>query len=399
MRNSNKVLSVLETCLIGTAVLIAAVFVAHAEESSGEQPFADYARYGADVWARNPMALISGDGQACVSCHTSLPYALVEPLLPDDYPAYSTLLNNIDNRIRTWHDNTAWYSDDKLEKTAIAGGMPPDALKEFLNARESRGVEAVFNAFIRAMHDAYSGAAATTETTLAFENLWNEQVRSGPATGRWGWIQANLVPWEVKDSDVWGASLACVAASLFPEQSPRDQRELLYTSLRQASVDSGVSLHSKAAVLWCDAESGGQVLAAGVAAELVSDLLALQQASGGWALRDLGPWADWEGSDADCCAQRDVRSDAYATGFASLALLRNKQHLPTNGRASIDKAITWIDRQLANPYPAGPRYNAHNSSDAELPEFRDNLYANAGAMWSYLAKRVQETQQAPWDQN
>ncbi len=375
------------------ALTAAAVY---GNDEASDLTFAKYARYGADVWARNPMAQISGEGEACISCHTSLPYALVEPLLPGDYPAYDNMLRNIDNRIRTWDDNTAWYADDKLEQTAIAGGMPPDALKAFLNARESRGVEAVFNALIRGMHDAYAGAAATSVTRLAFENMWEEQNRIGTEAGRWGWIRANLVPWEVGDSGIWGASLACVAASLYPALAPEDHFAMLGRSLEQAFSDPSVSLHTKAAVLWCDAEWHGQILADQAADAVAARLLAAQRKDGGWALRDLGPWPDWEGSGSDCCQNRDTRSDTYATGFALLALLRNRHRLEAEHAVRLDKAVEWIDRQLGNPYPAGPRYNTHGSSDTEMPEFRDNLYANAGAMWSYVAKKTYELERAPW---
>jgi hypothetical protein len=49
-----------------------------------------------------------------------------------------------------------------------------------------------------------------------------------------------------------------------------------------------------------------------LAAQRVADLVALQHDSGGWALRELGPWPQWEGSDADCCPNREIRPDTYA---------------------------------------------------------------------------------------
>ena len=167
------------------------------------------------------MALISGEGKACISCHTSLPYALVEPLLVDEYPAYRDLIENIDNRILTWSSNTPWYSHPKLEQTAALSNLPPDALKGVLNAADSRGVEAVFNALIRATHDAYLRKPAQTETQRAFENMWAEQVQAGPAAGRWRWIQANLVPWEVTDSDLWGRRLPVSRPVFFRTSRPR----------------------------------------------------------------------------------------------------------------------------------------------------------------------------------
>ena len=49
---------------------------AKAEQSSNDEIFARYARHGAKIWARNQAALIAGEGQSCVSCHTSLKIAL-----------------------------------------------------------------------------------------------------------------------------------------------------------------------------------------------------------------------------------------------------------------------------------------------------------------------------------
>ncbi|MDA0206651.1 MAG: hypothetical protein O2795_15045 [Acidobacteria bacterium] len=133
-----------------------------------------------------------------------------------------------------------------------------------------------------------------------------------------------------------------------------------------------------------------------VALQLVSDLLAKQQPNGGWALPDLGPFVDWEGSDNDCCSKRELRSDAYATGFAALALARSRRLLTAEQGASLARAIRWIERELANPYPDGPRYNKHSSAEVALPEFRNHLYTNAGHMWGFLAKTAHATGQSPW---
>jgi len=382
-----------------TALFCMVSGLAGCAQESADQVFARYARYGADAWARNPMATVSGEGAACLSCHTSLPYALVEPLLPGSYPAYTDLIDNVNNRVLNWSNNTPWYSDGKLEEIAALADRPPDALKSFLHAADSRGVEAISNAFIRGMLDAYSRRPAQPETQLAFANMWSEQIQSGPNAGRWNWIRANLIPWEVADSDLWGASLACVVASEFPDLAPRDKLQLLHAALTRAASDRDVSLHVKAAILWCDTETGGSVLETGAAAEIAADLLALQRANGGWALRELGPWTEWEGSEADCCANREIRSDSYATGFVTLALARYFGSA-TNPRADqLDNAVAWIDVQLANPYPAEPRHNRHGSADSQLPELRDSLYTNAGHMWAFVAKTAYESQTAPWARN
>lgn len=384
------------TMIVVFVVFVAMPSVSIAQEDSTEKTFAKYARYGADVWARNPVANIAGQGQSCISCHTSLPYALVEPLLEGDYPAYGDIIENINNRIETWSSNEPWYADKQLEQMADLSNAPPDAIKAFLDADQSRGVEAVFNAVIRATHDAYSNLPPQTETRAAFRNMWEEQVKSGMTAGRWQWINVNLVPWEVTDSDIWGASFALVAASIFPDLAPEENMLALRASLKGAFIDDAVSLHSKSAILWGDVESGGQILGVDTANRFAEKLLALQRTDGGWSLRDLGPWPEWEGSASDCCSNREIRSDAYATGFVTFILARAGRISPDGYQIQLDRAIEWIDRELANPYPTGPRFNRHNTGRVQIPEFRDSLYTNAGHMWAYLAKTAYSRNAAPW---
>jgi len=397
MRKSSLLIARLAISIVTFSLLVVYPTHLNAQDDSTDETFARYARYGADIWAANPSATISGEDKACVSCHTSLPYALVEPLLPEPYAAYTDLIENINERVLTWQDNTPWYSEAKAEQTAELAGLPPDALKEILNAGESRGVESIFNAFILAMHDAYDHLPAQPTTRLAFSNMWSEQLQTGASAGSWKWITANLIPWEVDDSDLWGASLACVAASQYPELVPVNNLELLYTRLRQGVASSKTSLHVRTAILWCNAESDGRLIGSDISEAIVLELLDLQHSNGGWAIRELGPWIGWEESSADCCAQREVRPDVYATGFVTFVLSRIQQLAASNIGVKLEPSIAWIDQKLADPYPAEPRNNRHNSSEEQFPQFRNNVYTNAGHMWAFLAKTVNEDGRAPWD--
>lgn len=383
--------------IVTASLLITFPMSVNAEDDSTDQVFARYARYGADIWATNPSATLSGEGKACISCHTSLPYALVEPLLPEPYAAYTDLIENISERVLTWQDNTPWYSDEKAEQAAALGGLPPDALKEVFDAEGSRGVESILNAFILTMHDAYQQLPAQPETRQAFDNMWSEQLQTGADAGSWKWIKANLIPWEVEDSDLWGASLACVAASQYPELVPRSNLELLYARLRQGVADNKTSLHAKAAILWCDSETAGRLIGTDVSEAIVVELRDLQHSNGGWAIRELGPWTGWEGSPSDCCAQREVRPDVYATGFVTFVLSRNQQLAAAKNGVKLERSIAWIKQKLADPYPSEPRNNRHESADEEFPQFRNNIYTNAGHMWAFLAKTVYEDGRTPWD--
>jgi hypothetical protein len=179
--------------------------------------------------------------------------------------------------------------------------------------------------------------------------------------------------------------------------APPSNVDLLFAKLRQGAADSKTSLHVKAAILWCDSETAGRLIGTDVSDAIVVELLDLQHSNGGWAIRELGPWTGWEGSASDCCAQREIRPDAYATGFVTFVLSRNQQLAAAKNSVKLDGSIAWIKQKLADPYPAEPRNNRHESADEEFPHFRNNIYTNAGHMWAFLAKTVYEDGRAPWD--
>ncbi len=74
-------------------------------------------------------------------------------------------------------------------------------------------------------------------------------------------------------------------------------------------------------------------------------------------------------------------------------LALNRDRVPAQ---VLDRATAWIDGELGNPYPDGPRFNTHATSDTELPELRNNLYTNAGHMWAFLARETLRGGRSPW---
>lgn len=366
-----------------------------AQDNRMEERLASFARYGADVWARNPVALIPGEGKACISCHTSLSYALVEPLIKGEYKAYDNLIENVHNRILTWDQNTPWYTHDKTADMAELAGRPKEPILSLI-PENSRGSEAVLNVLISTTHDSYQNKSPGKETQLAFDHLWKEQINQGDKEGLWRWIQVNLIPWESYDSDVWGAALAGVASAIYPDLSPTDNLHKLQESLKKYFYKEDISLHAKAAIFWYNAESQTTFLNKDSVISFAEELLSLQRKDGGWNLRQLGPWTNWEGTWRDCCPNRELRSDAYATGFITTVLACSPDYLPSGGLESLENSITWIQGELSNPYPDGPRYNTHRSGPEFLPELRENLYMNNGHMWSYIAIKSFQVHKSPW---
>jgi hypothetical protein len=82
--------------------------------------------------------------------------------------------------VALWNEVEAFYPDQTV-------GLPKTS--------ESRGTEAILNAFILATHDAYEGRL-TSDTRRAFDNLWKLQFTRGEAAGAWAWLHFGLAPWE-----------------------------------------------------------------------------------------------------------------------------------------------------------------------------------------------------------
>src|SRR5579862_2480531 len=87
-------------------------------------------------------------GTYCISCHTTLPYAIARPelraLLGERAPSApeEKILGNLLVRARNWHDVEPWY---------------PDQTRGIPKTSESRAIEAVMNALVLSRRDAVAG--------------------------------------------------------------------------------------------------------------------------------------------------------------------------------------------------------------------------------------------------
>ena len=93
-------------------------------------------------WFGAATKLRTGDAQTgCVSCHTSIPYALARPRLRQAMhlgtltPQEAKLVDNVTRRVETYDTHQLLYEISEVKKT------------------ESRGTEAVINALILASAD------------------------------------------------------------------------------------------------------------------------------------------------------------------------------------------------------------------------------------------------------
>jgi len=256
-------------------------------------------------------------GTFCVSCHTSLAYALSRPKLraPLGEGAASAgerqLLNNVVKRVRLWKEVQPFY-----------GGQ---------NAAPSRGTEAVLNALILTSYDAASGSLSA-DGRAALDNMWPLQRMAQDQQGAWDWIQFDNEPWEAHDSQYYGASLAALAVGNTPQSyrsAPeiRNRLERLRDYLNREFARQ--SPLNQAVVLWASANWPG-LLGPEQRAAVVKELLASQQADGGWSSASLlWTWRDWSVATLrnlwihSEASPLKPRSDGYATGLITLALIRS----------------------------------------------------------------------------
>jgi len=128
-------------------------------------------------WAAWPSAARDHE-TFCVSCHTSLPYALARPALRsalgEQGPSASErkFLDNIAKRVSLWAEVQPFYSDAK-------NGAPKSA--------ESRGTEAVLNALALASYQ-------RPDAKDALRNMWALQLKTGEKRGAWTWLNFHNEP-------------------------------------------------------------------------------------------------------------------------------------------------------------------------------------------------------------
>ena len=275
-------------------------------------------------WMDWPTAARERD-TACVSCHTTAPYALAR-LAPSVGRASARpgsvarrLLDSVETRVTAWSDVAPYYSDERH-------GPPKTS--------ESRGTEAILNALVLATRDAGGGRVEAT-TRQAFEHLWSLQLTEGEAAGAWPWLEFGLEPWEGPGGQYYGAALAAVAVGVVPddhamsvEAQPHVARLLDYLSRQSGTT----TLFNRLTALWAVSGLTGGFDAAQRDA-IAAEAFGVQHADGGWGLASLGAF---ERRDGTTLARS---SDGYATALAVLSL----SGLPSAGDdPRLERAVRWL---------------------------------------------------------
>lgn len=230
-----------------------------------------------------------GQDTVCLTCHSTLTFALARPLLGKS-AAFSRELRNVKKRIEHIRDVEPSYGGD--------------------HTSASLGTEAVLSALILAREDArLRGGKPSKLTKQAFEHLWSRQ----RADGAFDWLSFALKPWEDDAAVYYGAALAAVAAgSVLNHGGTKRQLANLRRFLREGF--SAASLHHQLYALWADARLR-KVLTKPQKLALIQRILGAQNKTGGWNLADLS--TDWE---QKMIYPQDKKSDGYATGLSLYVL-------------------------------------------------------------------------------
>jgi len=291
-------------------------YAADSTAPSWSKPAANYLDSRFAWWSTWPQSQRDHDS-FCISCHTTLPYAIARPALrsalgesgPTDNE--KLLLDNVTKRVRLWKELQPLYPDEKAGANKTV---------------ESRGTEAITNALVLVRYD-------SPDARMALDNMWAEQIKTGEAKGAWNWLQFHNKPWE-GDSQYWGTTLAALAIGSANDRSHPEGVALLRDYL-QRELPNQV-LVDRVIALWASAKLPG-LLTKDQQHTIIEEALSKQQDDGGFSLSTMV--GSWQRRDK---TPLEKRSDGYATGVVAY-VLQEAGVKPTDPH--MKRALDWL---LAN---------------------------------------------------
>jgi squalene-hopene/tetraprenyl-beta-curcumene cyclase len=328
MKSSLGVLVPTGLALIAAMSIGGQLNVLGAPDTSGwdAKAAAAYLDSRANWWTTWPNAA-RDRGTYCMSCHTTLPYALARPalrdLLGERAPSVSEekILGNLLTRARNWREVEPWY---------------PDQTRGIPKTSESRAIEAVMNALVLSRRDAQSGNL-TEDARTALDVMWALQMKTGPNTGAWTWLNFEMEPWESPNSPYFGAAMAVLAVGSAPEgysASPEVAERVKALGAYFQRQHGSVSLLNQLTALWATTRVP-TLLSQHQREATVAATFALQQPDGGWSTVSLGSYKRMDKTESD------TRTDGFATALATLAL--QSAGVPASD-ARLGKGLDWLKR-------------------------------------------------------
>jgi squalene-hopene/tetraprenyl-beta-curcumene cyclase len=318
-------------------------------------------------WMAWPTAARDHD-TFCVSCHTAVPYAMARPALraslAESAPSAieRKLLDNVTKRVRLWKEVEPFYSD----KTR---GNP--------KSEESRGTESILNALILAGYDAQN-AKLSSDTRLALDNMWAQQLKTGEAKGAWSWLQFHNSPWE-GDSQYYGATLAAIAAGTLPDNylsTPEIQDGMRSLSEYLVQQRDSQVLINRVMLLWASTKIAG-LLTPAQQKSIIEEALGKQQADGGFTLSSfVGTWKRHDSTPLE------TKSDGYATGVVAFVLQQTGMR---RDQPQLSRSLRWL---ASNQDKAEGRWLAYSlNKQRDLSSDAGRFMSDAATAFAVLALR------------
>ena len=328
----------------------------HGTTGFNVQAAAAYLDARAEWWAAWPNAA-RDRGTFCISCHTTLPYALARPAiratLGERQPsaAETKIFDNLLTRARSWRDVEPFY---------------PDQTRGIPKTSESRAIEAVMNAVVLSRRDARLGHLSD-DTRTALDVMWALQMKTGPNNGGWTWLNFNYEPWESPNSPYFGASLAALAVGSAPDgyaasSDIQDRVKALRGYFERNH--STVSLHNQLMGVWASGRLPA-LLTPAQRQSTIDAVFARQQADGGWSTTSLGTY-----QRVDKTAN-ETTSDGYATALVTLAL---QEAGVARSDAHVAKGLDWLRRHQngATGSWKATSLNKQRDPESDIGKFMDD---------------------------
>ena len=270
-------------------------------ENSRDEPFAKAFSLDKAFSFLDSAALTWQKEQKCFTCHTNYAHLYARPDAPTNQSAPSEVRK---------------FAEDLITQRWEEKGPRWDA-------------EVVATGAALAFNDAATSRHLHPLTRKALDRMFTVQRDDGGFT----WKKCDWPPME--SDDHYGATLAAIAIGVAPDDYAKSEAaQNGLTKLREYFKDNpGTTLHHRAMMLWANSYVKG-ILTEDESATVVSELLALQKADGGWGLATLGDWKRADGKEQDLQS-----SDGYGTGFALYVLRRSG--IPAED-PRIQRGVEWL---------------------------------------------------------
>ena len=219
---------------------------------------------------------------SCISCHSLLSYELARPVLRrlsnENQPTKleTRILEETKRRVSNW---------DQLDTATFQLFYDFDEDKK----KQSWGTESVLNALVLSRDDRFQGRLEPSEDTKkALSILWATQITAGRTQRLLGVAQLRARTLGVGGSRYLGASIAAIAVGTAPGNvvastggESKERLDSLRDYLRKNYASQ--NLHNRVWLLWASSGLDG-LLTPREKDQLIEQILAKQQASGGWSL-------------------------------------------------------------------------------------------------------------------